>query len=78
MATAYEFLKMCESVCHTLDTNGIPPSDVRYLKMYADWVRMRAEGHKYAYIAYYLTTQYGVSETSLYRIVKRMEKQLSL
>lgn len=73
---AVDFLRVAESVCRTLADNGIDPRDVDNIKLYEDWVRMRKEGHKYQYIIYYLTTQYGKSESGVHRIIKRMEREL--
>lgn len=73
---AIDILTCAESVCGILGRNDIDPKDVRYIDLYRDWVRMKKEGHKYQYIVYYLSTEYDVSETSVYRIVKRLEKDI--
>lgn len=73
---AIDILTCAESVCRILGRNDIDPKDVRYIDLFRDWVRMKMEGHKYQYIVYYLSTEYDVSETSVYRIVKRLEKDI--
>lgn len=73
-----DVLVMAESICKLLADNCIAPTDVRYIELYRDWVRMRAEGHKYSYIVYYLSIQYDVSESSVNRIVKRMDKEVNI
>lgn len=73
-----DVLVMAESLCRLLADNNIDPTDVRYIELYRDWVRMRAEGHKYSYIVYYLSIQYDVSESSVNRIVKRMNKEINI
>lgn len=74
--TEYDLLKCAESVCKVMAENGIKPDDVRYLKLYEDWKRLRSEGHKVRYISYYLSEQYGVGEATIFRIAKRFEKVL--
>ena len=72
--TKYEILKVSASVCKVLADNGISPSDYRFIGLIEEYNRLKAEGHKYAYITFYLAQQYGVSETSVYRIVKKMQE----
>lgn len=72
--TKYEILKASASVCKVLADNGISPSDYKFIGLIEEYNRLKAEGHKYAYITFYLAKQYGVSETSVYRIVKKMQE----
>ena len=72
----YELLKATASTCDLLAKNNINPSDVEYLQLFEDWQRMCKEGHKKEYIKYYLSQQYGVSETSIWRICKRMQHEV--
>lgn len=74
----YELLKSAASVCNTLEQNGANASDVRYLSMYEDWVRLRNEGHKYDFIVHYLSTQYDISRSSVERITRRMSREVIL
>ena len=72
----YEFLKAVESVAKTMQDNGVNAADVEYLSMYEDYERMVAEGHKMTFIFYWLSEQYGVSERTIIRAVKRMGRQV--
>lgn len=72
----YEFLKAVESVAKKMRDNGVSASDVEYLAMYEDYERMVAEGHKMTFIFYWLSEQYGVSERTIIRAVKRMGRQV--
>ena len=72
---AIDILQTAEGICRTLARNGIDPRDVEHIRLYQDWVRMKKEGHKYQYIVYYLTTQYEMSESSVRRVVRRMERE---
>ena len=74
--TQYELLRISESICKALAGNNIDPADVNHLDLYEDFVRMKAEGHKFTYIQFYLAEKYNVSETSVWRIAKRMSSEL--
>lgn len=74
--TQYDLLTAVESVCRTLCDKDINPQDVRYLKMYADYVRMKDEGHKISFITYWLGEQYGCSERTVIRVVNRMGRDV--
>lgn len=70
--TKYELLKTCASVCEMLNKNGIHATDVRYVEMMADYLRMTGEGQKTSWVVYYLSQQYGVGEATIYRITKKL------
>lgn len=76
--TKYEILKASASVCKVLADNGISPSDYKFIGLVEEYRRLKEEGHKYAYITFYLSQQYGVSETSVYRIVKKLQDNASI
>ena len=75
---AVDILNFASGICATMVNNKVKPSDYIYVEMYSEYMRMRSEGHKYEYIVYYLSNQYNVSEASVYRIVKRLDKELDL
>lgn len=75
---AIDVLRANESFCRLMTENDIEPSDVLSIRMYDDWVRLRKEGHKYKFIMFYLTHQYGKSESGVLRIVKRMEREVKI
>lgn len=72
----YELLKTVESILSVLEKNGIDAKDVKYLKLYDEYKRLKDEGHKVGYIVYYLSTQYECGEATIYRVIKRMNKDL--
>lgn len=76
--TAFELLKSCASVCAVLAANKINPADVRYLQLYADFVRMRDEGQKTSWVVFYLAQQYDCDEATVYRVVKRLSAECTL
>lgn len=76
--TKYEILKASASVCKILADNGVSPSDYKFLSLVEEYNRLKSEGHKYAYIVFYLSQQYDIGETTVYRIIKRLGEEISL
>lgn len=74
--TQFELMRTAESLLRVMNDNNIDVSDIKYMKMYDDYRRLKEEGHKVGYIVYYLSEQYGCGETTVYRVVKRMEKRI--
>lgn len=44
--------------------------------MFADYRRLKGEGHKMCYIAYYLSQEYSCGEATVYRVIKRMQQEI--
>ena len=74
--TQYELLKASASLLAMLEKNSIDAKDVKYIDLYDEYTRLKGEGHKIGYIAYYLSQQYECSEATVYRVVKRMEQDI--
>jgi hypothetical protein len=72
----YELLKASVSLLAMLEKNGIDAKDVKYIDLYDEYTRLKSEGHKMGYIAYYLSQQYECSEATVYRVVKRMAQDI--
>lgn len=76
--TKYEILKASASVCKVLADNGISPSDYKFVSLVEEYNRLKGEGHKYAYIVFYLSQQYGIGETTVYRVIKRLCEDIAI
>nr|DAX49166.1 MAG TPA: type AsnC-type helix-turn-helix domain [Caudoviricetes sp.] len=74
--TQYELLKASVSLLAMLEKNSIDAKDVKYIDLYDEYTRLKGEGHKVGYIAYYLSQQYECSEATVYRVVKRMAQDI--
>lgn len=74
--TQYELLRAASSILMTLEENNVDARDVKYLELYGEYRRLKGEGHKIGYIAYYLSQQYECSEATVYRVVKRMAQDI--
>lgn len=76
--THYELLKSAATICRILAVNKVKTADVCFVPLYDDYIRMKGEGHKMTYIVFYLSEKYCVSEAAVYRIVKRMGKDIRI
>jgi hypothetical protein len=72
----YDVLKVAESVLRMLSKNGVDVKDVEHLAMYEDLKRLEREGHKKTYIVHYLGEQYKAPPATIYRVEKRMEREM--
>lgn len=71
--TRFEYLQAHRETCEEMTLNGIMAADVLFLDLYCDYKRMRAEGHKYEWMMAWLSEQYGMSQTTIYRTIKRLD-----
>lgn len=74
--TMYEVLKLNEGLMQFLVEKDVQPADVQYVPMYAEYLRMKGEGHKLVYIVAFLQDEYGVSESTVYRVLRRFKKEV--
>lgn len=74
---AYELLTIVHNMLETLHKNGSHIDDYEYLALYSDYLRMKAEGEKVAYIVAVLKEKYHVCERKIYKIVKMMGRELA-
>lgn len=71
--TQYEALKLSGQLIEQLEAAGVRTSDHKYLRMFEDWCEAKQRGEKVAYVAACLADKYGVSERTVYDVVKRLE-----
>lgn len=75
---AYEFLSTHRSVLEQLQALPVSPSDVRYIDLYRDYMRLKGEGHKKIYILQYLSDEYSVDERTIYRVIKKFSTKVDI
>ena len=71
--TQYEALKLSAGVIERLELAGVKPSDHKYLRLFEEWQEAKQRGEKVAYVVACLADKYGVSERTVYDVVKRLE-----
>lgn len=76
--TNYEILKMNASLLHLLNKNGVSINDVNYIDIFDEFTKMKQQGLKVRYIAITLAEKYGMTDRSIFKIVKRMSQESSL
>lgn len=76
--TNYEILKMNASLLHLLNKNGVSINDVNYIDIFDEFTKMKQQGLKVRYIAITLAQKYGMTDRSIFKIVKRMSQESSL
>lgn len=74
----HEILQLNENLFRSLARSGIAIEDVQYLPLWRDYERLRHDGLKVAYIVAHLCEAYEVSERTVYRIVRRFSRDISL
>lgn len=74
----YEILKMNASLLQLLNKNGVSVNDVNYIGIFDEFMEMKKQGLKVRYIAITLAEKYGMTDRSIFKIVKRMSQESSL
>ena len=69
---AFELLTIHRNVLELMSSVSIEVGDVKYIDMYKEYRHMVDEGHKVTYIVQYLSDEYGVSESTVYRTIKKL------
>lgn len=69
-----ELLKIGQNMLETLQESCIRVTDVRFVEMYDEYVRMNADGHKKSYISAVLSEKYKISERQFFYIIKRLSQ----
>lgn len=75
---AYELLKTNQSVLEHMLQMAIEVSDIKYLNLYKEYLRLSGEGHKKTYIVQYLSDEYGISDRSVYRVIERFSAKVEV
>lgn len=75
---AYELLFVNKNVLEMMASMSVDVSDVKYLDLYKDYVRLTSEGHKKTYIMQYLSDEHGVAERTIYRIIDKLSMEVEM
>lgn len=67
-----EILNFHRELLNRLYNSGVRLEDARYIDLYADYSRMRADGDKVSYIVARLAEKYAVSERKVYSLIKHL------
>lgn len=75
---AVELLKLGESLIKVMSSFDLNADDWKHIVMYDEYKRMREDGMKYGYIILSLSEKYGISESSVKRIIRRLSQKVIL
>ena len=73
-----EILKLNKGLLNILQTVGVKVEDVKYIELYNDYRLMIESGEKVSYAVAILAERYGVSERTVYMLLKRMQSECNL
>lgn len=74
--TAFELMVFLEKAMKSLSECDIKIDDYRYIDMYLEFKEMLAKNEKKEYIKSYLANKYCISESSVARVVRRLDAQV--
>jgi hypothetical protein len=72
----HEAIRIYSPLIDAMENCNIKVEDVKHLGLYDEFTRLSNEGHKITYITSYLASEYGISERTVYSIVKKMEEEI--
>lgn len=61
-----------------MQQQDVEVSDIRYLDIYKEYLRMMGEGHKQMYVIAFLSDEYGVGQRTLYRVIGKFSADVLL
>lgn len=76
--TVYDLIKVYEGPMNVLNEANVNLSDVRYIDLYQEFLRMKGEGHKLTYIVAFLMDEYSVGQATVYRVIDKFGKPVKV
>lgn len=76
--TIYQLLQAYKPVMQTMDDNGYSMRGLRDVNVYEEYKRLLAEGGKKTYAWNAVKDKYGISDGTLFSIIKRMDTEASV
>ena len=76
--TVFDLIKVYEGPINVLNDANVNLSDVRYIKLFNEYLRMKKECHKLTYIVAFLVDEYSVGQATVYRIIEKFSKPVKV
>ncbi len=73
-----ELLKISRFLLETLHNACIKASDVKFIQMYEEYIKMTEEKMKISYIATVLSEKYEISERQFFYLIKRLSQDCNI
>ena len=74
--TGVELVKISSEAMKMMSNSGIKADDWQYIPMFEEYQDMRRRREKFRYIIAHLSDVYHISESSVKRIIKRLEREV--
>lgn len=76
--TVYDLIRVYEGPMNVLNDANVNLTDVRYVDLYKEFLRMKGEGHKLTYIVAFLMDEYSVGQATVYRVIDKFGKPVKV
>lgn len=73
-----EIFKILANPMKVMSDFGLRHEDSRHVEMYERFLSMRENCEKYAYVIASLAIQYGMSESTIKRIIRRLSEEVNI
>ena len=75
---AIELIKVNRKAFALASEIGLHLEDWKYIALYDEYRAMRGENEKYNYTIAFLSKKYGIGESSVKRLIRRMEQEVKI
>ena len=72
----FELLKFNKILLELMSKCDIRRDDCKFVDLYEEYRCMREKGEKYLYVVTHLAERYGVSVSSVKRLIKRLSREV--
>lgn len=76
--TGAELVKINRKPMELMSNHDLRTDDYRYIPLYDTYQKMRSDGEKVNYIIAHLAEEYGISESSVKRIIRRLSAEVKV
>ena len=71
-----DILQIGEKFLKLMSKLDLKRDDYRHIALYEEYMKMRGEGEKVDYIMVRLSDKYGLSESTIKRVIKRLSQEV--
>lgn len=75
---AIDLIKIGCELLKKISECDVKASDYRYIKMYEEYVEMVRAGHKKEYVYCVLSERYHISESTVFRLIRRFKREVNI
>lgn len=76
--SCYSLLKININQVKMMSQCDLPTHYYKYIPMFEEYLKMRREGSKMAYIIAHLSNTYGISESTVKRVVRALSQRVTV